>query len=171
MDGPARVVSVSEQKIVNDAYHGTKASAWPSIQKIGLRPSEEAGFLGVGVYFYQGPNGFEKAKWWADKRFRPEARAIIKAQIELGNCFDYSDEKSIGLIAKTAALLKKQGKNVNEAGVVSAISEHYKCDTVIATYSGKRPMSGSRFVSDIVNYLLVRNLDNIRDLSMILTWS
>lgn len=72
-------------------YHGTTMAAATRIDADGFRPSESKfEWLGSGIYFFEDGRGH--AETWAREQHPGVPLALIRAEIDLGNCMDLLDQ-------------------------------------------------------------------------------
>jgi hypothetical protein len=122
-------------KIVPDAYHGTSLEvAKRIITDNRWHHSSSDRYLGKGVYFFE--SALERAKKWAEDKFKKGEIGIIKAIINLGSCLDLTDPENINLLISLRKKLIKERKlkSVTNAYVINACAKIYNVDTVRAPF-------------------------------------
>jgi hypothetical protein len=165
-------------KVVPDAYHGTTKAAWADIQINGFRLGDR-GWLGRGVYFYEGaPQDAEK---WAKRTNPPDQVAVLRATIILGHCLDLHNPVHVELMGEYHRKLVEEirrrrltdhGKaiKVTEPLVLDFMAQNMELDAVRvahATRAAKEPVfPGSRFRKGHQIIICVRNLANIRNVRL-----
>lgn len=164
---------VNIEKIIPDAYHGTKAKFARNICKNGFKISTgEKQFLGDGVYFFE--SSMIHAQNWArkQKEHSGEIIGVIKSVVNLGRCLDLHDKEHIELIADVAERLKKRiNKNITDAVAINFIATNFNSiDSVRATYFSPHVKNmifeGSRFYEYVRLMICIRNLKNILKISL-----
>ncbi len=153
-------------QLIPNAYHGTSNENAKKICRDGFIAScGEKQFLGDGIYFYE--NSLKHAQNWAERYFKGEPIAIIKAQVVLGRCLDLNNWEHRNLIVDVKERLISRGhKESTDAAVINFIAKNFnpKIDTVRACYVQPKYgnlFPGSKFYSYSQLILCVKNKNNI----------
>ncbi len=160
-------------KTVPDAFHGTDFdSACKIISDKEFYPSnDEDDYLGSGVYF------FEASRWHAkDWVIRKANRngfasyAIIKAEINLGRCFDLNNFEHRKYLTEVVQVFEKRGAvGINDAVVINFFATQIPIDTVRANYvvpAKGKVFEGSRFYDYSCLMICVRNTELISNMAI-----
>lgn len=162
-------------KIVPDAYHGTKLGNAVKILEEGhfIQSRDATTYLGDGVYFYEG--SVWHALEWCKRRFADCEHGVICATINLGKCLDLNNAEHRALMKKVAVRLSKLGvKQVTDSVVINYFATNIeKVDTIRFSHvkvAGKygKIYQDSRIHDFSQLIICVRNQDVILNIRLIM---
>jgi hypothetical protein len=159
------------EKIVPDAYHGTRQQWAAFIIRDGFKLSRGKDlFLGDGVYFFE--TSHQTAKAFAIRRHRTDI-AVIKAVINLGRCFDLHVQDYSEFVSECAEKMRKRAgrrkEEITDALVINFIASIGEIDSVKASRrtSGDRLFYESKWFHNQEIMICVRNLANILNVELV----
>lgn len=168
-----RIKFTESNKIIPDAYHGTKYDYALKISKENkfIPAADSNAFLGSGVYFFE--SSIWHAKEWAKKKYVGEDVGIINAVINLGRCLDLHNQEHKFFLADFRERLKKKGKDIEitDALVINLITTiNPEIDTVRVTHiqaQYKKIFEESRFFDYSQLIICVKNLNRILKITLV----
>jgi hypothetical protein len=162
---------IHTEKIIPDAYHGTKAKDAENICSNGFNKSTgEKQFLGDGVYFFESSKAY--AEDWARNRFKCEIIGVVKSTVSLGRCLDLNDKEHKDYVEHVVKELKERGmQEITDSVAISFIATVFEeLDSVRATYISpkyKKIFKGSHFYKYSQLIICIRNLRHILKISLV----
>jgi len=102
------LIDVMYSKLPNAVFgfHGCSVTVYDSVISGDehLKPSNNAyDWLGNGIYFWE--NSFERAAEWAKNKYGVDGR-VVGAILDLGNCLDFTDYRSMEILKLGYEMLK-----------------------------------------------------------------
>lgn len=154
---------------VTEGHHGTYLDRAKKIVAEGFKitPKDDH-YWGYGVYFYESGER-DAIKWAQDMQEREHGGkiAVIRSEIEIGECLDLDNQDHRDLVLEMRNSLIAKGvpeETVTTPVAINALADILGTDTVRLTYESKaegKLFAGSRLFRRVASILCVRNLQRI----------